>query len=111
MAAPQEHLSTAAIQKRFNEGRYFERCMDDSDESVHLGEIVDIGPAPPNFPTSIRSQMVAYLDQWDRTVMWAHQHGRSDGTPAEGTRPDPKFLFEGGVRYKHDKRLDLLDEP
>jgi hypothetical protein len=35
-----------------------------------------------------------------RTVVIAHQYGTQSGDPVAGTLPDPKFIFEGGVRYK-----------
>lgn len=91
---------------RFNAGLYYERFLDDDDESVHLGEIEEVGDAPKPHKREIRSQMVTYLDKWDRTIVIAHQYGRKDGTAAKGTRPDPKFIYEGGVRYKYDASLD-----
>lgn len=100
MAAPLEWLTPEQIQARFNTGGYYERMQDDDDQSVHLGEIEDVAPSPSDFPTYVRSQMVTYLDQFDDTIVIAHQNGRSNGLAAEGTRPDPKYLFEGGVRYK-----------
>jgi hypothetical protein len=55
--------------------------------------------------------MISYSDAAGRTIAFAHQYGFPDGTPirtrARGqSRPDPKFLFEGGTRYKHDPKLD-----
>ena len=35
---------------------------------------------------------------------------RRNGLPVEGTLTDPKFIYEGGVRYMHDKRLDWMPE-
>ncbi len=52
--------------------------------------------------------MITYLDQWDRTIVIAHQYGRPNGDPTPRTFPDPKFLFEDGIRYKHDPNLDPL---
>jgi hypothetical protein len=106
--APQVKLSAADIQRRFNEGRYFERLRDDEDETVHLGDVEDVGPAPRRYPAGTRSQVVTYLDQWDRTIVIAHQYGRPNGDPIQGTLPDPKFLFEDGVRSKYDPTLDLI---
>lgn len=52
---------------------------------------------------------MTFLDNWDRTIVIAHQRaGRPDGTPAPGTLTDPKFIFEGGIRYKHDPSLDYV---
>lgn len=54
--------------------------------------------------------MIAYSDADGRTIAFAHQYGLPDGTPIHSrgrqTRPDPKFLFEDGVRYKYDPKLD-----
>src|SRR6266511_2184433 len=97
MPAPVERVSAKALRARFNNGRYYERLQEGE---FHLGEIVDVGPGPVRFPAGTRSQMVTYLDEQDLTVVIAHQYGRQDGTPALGTKPDPKFMFEGGVRYK-----------
>jgi len=93
------------MRQRFNQGDYLARAMDDDDGGVHLGEIVDVGPAPSDHP-GCRSQMVEYLDEWDRTIVHAHQYGRPNGVPAQGTLPDPKFLFENGVRYQYASELD-----
>jgi hypothetical protein len=118
MVPPAIYLSSAEMQRRFNEGGYLARLLDDDDETVHLGEVEDIGPAPRRgppperrrYPAGTRSQMVTYLDKWDRTIVIAHQYGRAKGEPTPGTLPDPKFLFEDGVRYKQDPHLDLLDQ-
>lgn len=94
-------LTEAEIQDRFNKGRYYERFLDDEDESVHLGEVVDVGPSPKDAPKGGRSQTVTFLDRFDDTIVVAHQKcGRPNGTVVEGTWTDPKFLYEGGVRYK-----------
>jgi hypothetical protein len=55
------------MQRRFNDGRYYERFLDDGNESVHLGEVVDVGPAPSGFPGQLRSQIVTYLDSSTRS--------------------------------------------
>jgi hypothetical protein len=53
--------------------------------------------------------MVEFLDQDGRTIAWVHERaGRPNGEPAEGTWADPKYLFEGDVRYKYDPLVDLL---
>jgi hypothetical protein len=94
------------MRARFNAGRYFERAIDSNDSSVHIGAVVDVGPAPRRYPRGNRSQMVEYLDRFDRTIAHVHQYGRQSGRPCRGTLPDPKYLYEGGVRYKHDPSLD-----
>lgn|ERR1700691_682081 len=105
MPAPEVRLSAADIRDRFNAGRYAERAADDTDLSVCVGQELDIGAAPAWAPKGVRSRMIRYEDQYGRTVAWAHQYGYPNGQPIRGTRPDPKFLFEGGVRYKLDPAL------
>jgi hypothetical protein len=54
--------------------------------------------------------MVVYSDANGMTIAFAHQYGLPDGTPIQSrgrqTRADPKFIFEDGVRYKYDPKLD-----
>jgi hypothetical protein len=96
MTPPLKYVTPGELRKRFNDGRYFERLQ----VGEFVAQVPDIGQAPARFPGDIRSQIVAYLDQSGLTVAIVHQYGRQNADPAEGTRPDPKFLFEGGVRYK-----------
>jgi hypothetical protein len=44
--------------------------------------------------------MVRYADHAGRTVAWVHQDGDVYGNPAEGSLPDPKYLFHKGVRFR-----------
>jgi hypothetical protein len=110
MPAPQVRLSAADIRIRFNAGRYAERAADDTDPSVTIVEILDNGPAPAWAPQGARSQMLVFQDEHGMTIAWAHQYGHPDGKPIRTrrgqSRPDPKFLFEDGTRYKHDPKLD-----
>jgi hypothetical protein len=103
--APEVKLSAKDIRKRFNEGGYHERSRDDTDSSVQIGQIMDVGRAPAWCPRGARSQMIEYHDEYGRTIAWAHQYGFRDGKPISTSKPDPKFLFEGGVRYKLDPNL------
>lgn len=104
MADPQVYATADEMQKRFNEGRYYERLLA---EEFHLDDIEDIGPAPNNFPRGTRSQIVSYLDRFDRTIVHAHQYGTRVGVSATGTQPDPKFIHENGVRYKYSPLAPL----
>lgn len=80
-------------------------------EDLHVGEIEVIGPSPPGSPPGGRSQMVTFLDRFDTTVVIAHQKaGRPNGEPVEGTLTDPKYIYEGGVGYKHSAALDWMPE-
>lgn len=84
------------MRHRFNEGGYVARLA----AGELIAEITLIGPAPARFPKGFQSQILTYQDARSQTVAIVHQYGRPDGTPAKGTRPDPKFLFEDGVRFK-----------
>lgn len=97
MAPPIQYVSKDEIRRLFNEGRYFERV--ETGELV-VSDVIDVGPSPPNFTIGSRSQMVEYQTQSALTVAWVHQDGDSVGNPAEGSTPDPKYLFHEGVRYK-----------
>jgi hypothetical protein len=106
MSAPKVWLGSRPLQRRFNKGRYVERLRDGE---LHVGIVEPSGPSPKGSPKGTRSQMVEFLDRWDNTVVWAHQiAGRPNGQAAEGTCTDPKYIFEGGVRYKHAKGLDWM---
>ncbi|MGH2728279.1 MAG: hypothetical protein ACRDKS_15025, partial [Actinomycetota bacterium] len=94
--APEKYVSPDELRSLFNEGRYYERMQ----EGELMPEVIDVGPSPSRFPRDIRSQTVAYLDQARRTIVIVHQYGYDNGDVAEGTLPDPRFLFEDGIRYK-----------
>jgi hypothetical protein len=96
MAAPLKYCSPVDLRKRFNEGRYRERL----EQGEFVPEITIVGLAPARFPAGTASQIISYLDHNARTIAIVHQYGDTLGNPAAGTEPDPKFLFEGGVRYK-----------
>jgi hypothetical protein len=53
--------------------------------------------------------VLRYQDEHGMTVAVAHQYGFPDGTPIKRrgvpTKPDPKFVFEEGTRFKIDRRL------
>lgn len=97
--APEKYVSDADLRTYFNDGRYYERMQD----GEFLPEVTEVGPAPARFPARVRSQIVAYVDQTGMTIAIVHQYGYENGDIAEGTRPDPKFLFKDGVRYKRTR--------
>jgi hypothetical protein len=53
--------------------------------------------------------MLRYQDEHGYTVAVAHQYGFPNGTPinrrGRATKPDPKFVFEEGTRFKIDPSL------
>lgn len=69
-------------------------------EGEFTTEVTVVGPAPSRLPAGLESQMVTYRDKNGLTIAIVHQYGDNKGNPAPGTLPDPKFLFEDGVRYK-----------
>ena len=94
--APEKYVTATQLRALFNNGSYYQR--------MHSGEltpeVTDVGPAPSRFPKTVRSQMVAYRDQDGMTIAIVHQYGYKNADASEGTLPDPKFLFQDGVRYK-----------
>jgi hypothetical protein len=96
MAAPLKYVSAESLRDRFNGGRYRERL----EQGEFKPDITMIGPAPARFPATTQSQIVGYRDAAGRTVAIVHQYADQWGNPAAGTEPDPKFLFDKGVRYK-----------
>jgi hypothetical protein len=95
MPAPKKYVTADELRDRFNGGNYYERLQ----TGEFKPEITDVGPAPAHFGADARSQIVAYVDQNGRTVAIVHQYGTRYGDAAKDSLPDPKFLFEGGVRY------------
>jgi hypothetical protein len=96
------------MRRRFNEGRYMDR-LGEGEDDLHVDVAEVIGPSPKDCPGGGRSQMVEFKDRFDGVVVRAHQKaGRPNGLPVEGTLTDPKYIYEGGVRYKHHKRLDWM---
>jgi hypothetical protein len=94
--APEKYVSQDELRSLFNDGRYYQRMQ----EGEFIPEVTDVGPSPSRFPGEVRSQTVAYIDQTGRTIVIVHQYGYDNGDVAEGTLPDPKFIFESGVRHK-----------
>ena len=90
------------MQKRFNEGKHWERLQQGEyravvRESRH--------PALPlaNEPFCTQSQMVSYLDSDGNEVARVHQYLRTDGTIGASGKPDPKRLLDGGILYYLEK--------
>jgi hypothetical protein len=102
--APEVRLSAADLRARFNAGRYAERADDHSDPSVVVGKELDIGRAPAWAPRGARSRMIELRDANGTVVAWAHKYCFPSGRCIPSNpRPDPKFLFEDGIRFKLEK--------
>ena len=91
---PSKYVTHEEIRKHFNGGGYFERTQ----TGEYLIKVTDVGPS--RRVPGARSQTVRYLDQNGRTVAIVHQDGDEYGNPAEGRKPDPKYLFHNGIRYR-----------
>lgn len=91
---PSQYVSPDEIRKRFNEGRYFERLQ----EGEFVADVTDVGPS--RLVSGARSQTVRYRTQQGQTVAIVHQDGDPLGNPAPGRLPDPKYLFDKGVRLR-----------
>lgn len=99
------------MQRRFNEGRYWER--------LKAGELTatvleDRHPSltVAREPHCTRSQMISYRDPVNNTEMArVHQYLRTDGTIGASGRPDPKRLYEGGILYRLTKKHNREQEP
>lgn len=91
------------IFRRFNEGRYWERAQagELSQQLRRNGH-----PSPPlaSEPFCTRSQIIAYHDASGTKVAVVHQYLRENGTVGLSGRPDPQYLFSGGVIYKKARR-------
>ena len=94
--APEKYVSQDELRSLFSHGRYYERMQ----QGEFMPEVHDVGPSPSRFSSDVRSQTVAYIDQAGRTIVIVHQYGYDNGDVAENALPDPKFIFEKGVRYK-----------
>jgi hypothetical protein len=100
---PIVRIPEAEMQRRFNEGRYWER--------LRAGELTsrlwdDRHPALTlaKEPECTRSQMVQYVDSQSNEVARVHQYLRPDGSLGASGKPDPKRLFENGTLYRLVKK-------
>jgi hypothetical protein len=86
------------MQKRFNEGGYWERLRSGEYTSV-VRENRHPSLTATNEPFCTQSQMVSYLDQNGNEIARVHQDLRTDGTIGASGKPDPKRLLEGDILY------------
>lgn len=92
------------MQRRFNDGRYWERMQ--SGEFTEV--IVEYHPST-KYPEVIErhpgaiSVTAHYLNASGQLVVEVHYFRMPDGSVIPNKRPDPKLLFEDGVLYHQEK--------
>ena len=102
---PISRILEPEMQRRFNDGRYWERLKSGELSAILLE---DRHPAvtAANEPHCTRSQMVSYRDQESNEVARVHQYLRADGSLGASGKPDPKRLFEDGILYRLVKKVN-----
>ena len=93
------------LQRRFNEGRYWQRTLDNEFILVRL-ENTEVQLPPPvqrtwkTHPPGTRHQMWEYRDpKTNAKIALVSVFIRPDGMIGGAGKPDPKWLFEGGTVY------------
>jgi hypothetical protein len=97
------------MQRRFNEGGYWERLRSGVYTAV-VRENRHPSLTAANEPFCTQSQMVSYLDQNDNEVARVHQYLRTDGSIGASGKPDPKRLLEGDILYRLKTSKELEKE-
>lgn len=92
-------IVASEMQRRFNDGKYWERVQSGEFTAVIL-ENRHPSLTAANEPFCTQSQMVSYRDTANNEIARVHQYLRSDGSIGASGRPDPKRLFEGGILYR-----------
>jgi hypothetical protein len=93
------------MQRRFNEGRYWERMQ----EGEFIEVVTEYHPntAYPEvlerYPDA-QSVTTHYFDRGGNFIAELHYFRMPDGAVIPGKRPDPKLLFEDGVIYHQEKK-------
>jgi hypothetical protein len=102
---PHPRVSMEEMQRRFNEGKYWERM-----QNGEFTEVVTEFHPSTAYPEVIErhpgAQSVAthYLDETGLLIAELHYFRMPDGTVIPGKRPDPKLLREDGVLYHREKQ-------
>src|SRR6266566_8732366 len=96
-------IPTSEMQRRFNEGRYWERTQH-GELTVVIMEDRHPALTAANEPFCTQSQMVSYRDINNAEIARVHQYLRPDGSIGASGRPDPKRLFENGELYRLEKK-------
>src|ERR1700690_4085548 len=102
---PHPRLPIEEMQRRFNDGRYWERMQ----AGEFREEVIEYHPNTiypevlERHPGAV-SVTTHYLDENDTLIAELHYFRMPDGSVIPGKRPDPKLLFEDGVLYHQEKR-------
>lgn len=87
------------MQKRFNEGKYWDR-LKNGEYTALIRETRHPSLMAANEPFCTQSQMVSFLDADNNEVARVHQYLRPDGTIGASGKPDPKRLLENNILYR-----------
>ena len=100
---PISRILEPEMQRRFNDGGYWERVQSGELSAVLLE---DRHPAltAAKEPTCTHSQMISYRDQNGNEIARVHQYLRPDGSIGASGKPDPKRLFEDRILYRLVKK-------
>lgn len=101
-------MSSRDMQHLFNIQQYWERTLTDEFEIRRATN--RLTKPRPNIPEGSRTQIWHYLSRDGRKVAVVHQYLRPDGFLGAYGRPDPVYLFDGGVEYVRDLTLDKESE-
>jgi hypothetical protein len=107
---PVPRISEEEMQRRFNEGRYWERMQAGEFEE----KIIDYHPnsvypeVMERYPGA-RSVTTHYVSKQDGSLLAElHYFQMPDGSVIPNKRPDPKLLFEDGILYRREKQKSRL---
>ena len=102
---PHPRLSVEEMQRRFNEGKYWDRMragefvevIKEFHPSTKYPEVIDRHPGATSVTTH-------YFDKTGQFIAELHYFRMPDGSVIPDKRPDPKVLFEDGVTYHLEKK-------
>jgi hypothetical protein len=106
---PHPRLSREEMQRRFNDGRYWDRL-----QTGEFTEVVTEYHPSTKYPEVIErhpgaiSVTAHYLNAKGQMIVEVHYFRMPDGSVVPGKRPDPKLLFEDGVLYHQEKERDRI---
>src|SRR5690348_13513447 len=93
---PNARLPQAEMQRRFNDGRYWQR--------MQAGEFTEVIISTHEAQKGVRrrhpdavSVTARYRNREGYDIVEVHYYRLPDGSIIPGKRPDPKILFEDGV--------------
>jgi hypothetical protein len=90
------------MQRRFNEGRYWQRMQAGEFVEVIMDLSVPQAGILERHPDA-ESVKAHYRDHHGNDIVEVHYYRLPDGSVIPGKRPDPKLLFEDGVMYHQER--------